>query len=106
MEYSLQINRKENLRQIIFEERAKFIQSIFDGFSIEFKVLPNLSLDDKERFCRLLNNLNIQIIDVGSAIEIYKDNQLIGTWGEPVQFIKDGSNLDIRFSFWTIFDNG
>jgi hypothetical protein len=74
--------------------------------SIEFKVLPNLSLNDKERFCHLLNNLNIKIIDIGSIIEIYKEDQLIGAWDEPKQFIKDGRDLEIRFSFWTIFDNG
>ena len=90
MEYSLQINRKENIRQIIFEERAKFIQSILDGLLIEFKVSPDLSLDDKERFCHLLNSLNIQVIDVGMKIEVYKNKQLIGN-----VFLKHGSDLKL-----------
>lgn len=98
MQYTILLDNNENTREIVAQEQAKFIKSVFEilQLPIDFNIEKNLSVNDKIQLRQKLAQYYISIIDdMDSGLKIFVEKDLVAEWKKPFFILKkDSSKLD------------
>ena len=98
MQYTVLLDRGENVRKVETEEQSRFIFSVMESLHIPFEWEPDKEMTalDKINIKKLLAEYNITIIDdLDGNVKIYVGMDLIGEWHKPIYCLReDRSQLD------------
>lgn len=117
MQYTILLSKNENTKEVEAQEQARFVKSVLETLEVpvDLKSEEPLSVDDKIKFRKALNNYNINIInDSDGGLKIFVNKDLIGEWFKCKYILKKDYNqidpskklyLEMQVNFWTIFEN-
>jgi hypothetical protein len=116
MHYTILVDRNENLKQVEAQEQSRFLRMVFDALEIgaEFDPEKPLTVEDKIKLCRVLNNYSITVIDdLDGGLKIFVERDLIAEWKKPSYKLKQTLSksgqkkrlhTELSINFWTVFE--
>lgn len=117
VQYTVLLDKNENVRHIESEEQFRFIMSIIEALEIPFTWDPNESFNvsDKIRLRKTLDQYNITILDdMAGEIKIFLERDCVATWHKPSFVLKEDLSqidpkkrlyLEMRCNFNSVFED-
>lgn len=119
MQGTILLNHNDDTSKVEEEERSRFLANILDSMGIEIEDIWDeglvLSIEKKIRLRKLLYSYSVQVIDdAEGGMNVYVDNDLIGSWKKPHYVLKKDNlaidprkklYLEMRINCYSIFEN-